>query len=129
MKHGHGWILPSEIKIILHFRKVLIIMSVVREVTVKTNNLWNQRETAKITVFTPIYNRRKFLNRVIQSVENQTLREIEYILINDGSTEQIDDVIEDYMQIATIPVMYIKKSNGGVHTARNLGWKNARGGG
>lgn len=84
----------------------------------------------RITVFTPVYNRLEFLSRVITSVERQTMRQIEYIIINDGSTkeaEAIDSTIRNYMKTATIPVMYIKKENGGVHTARNLGWKNARG--
>lgn len=94
---------------------------------IRTNYLWNLPKNIKITVFTPIYNRRKLLNRVINSVESQTLREIEYILIDDGSIEQIDDIVDKYLSVASIPVMYIKKANGGVHTARNLGWRNARG--
>lgn len=80
-----------------------------------------------VTVLTPIYNRRATLQRTIDSVKNQTLRDIEYILIDDGSTESVDDIVKELMKSTDIPVMYIKKSNGGVHTARNMGYRYARG--
>ena len=101
--------------------------------SVETNALWNAGggQEIRITVFTPVYNRLEFLSRVISSVERQTMRQIEYIIINNGSTkeaEAIDSTIRNYMNEATIPVMYINiKENRGPHGARNLGWKNARG--
>ena len=76
---------------------------------------------------TPIYNRRKTIERAMRSVERQTLRDIEYIIIDDGSTESADDLLEKFMDSTKLPVMYIKKENGGVHTARNVGYKQARG--
>lgn len=63
------------------------------------------------------------MHGVLQSVENQMLRETGYILINNGLTEQINDLVENYLKIATMPVMYIKKRNGGVHTALKKGVK------
>lgn len=99
--------------------------------SVETNALWEKSaDNVKITVFTTEHNRLQFLSRVLGSVERQTMRQIEYIIIDDGSNkdaEAIDSAVRSYMDSATIPVMYIKKKNGGVHTARNLGYKNARG--
>ena len=83
--------------------------------------------TPYITVVTPVYNRKKTIKRTIDSVENQTYRNFEYIIVDDGSTDESDDIIFEYMNQTECPVMYIKKPNGGVHTARNLGIRYARG--
>lgn len=80
-----------------------------------------------VTVITPVFNRRKEIQRAIQSVQNQTYKNFEYIIVNDGSKENLDDVVSDFMNNTSLAVMYIKKDNGGVHTARNAGFRNARG--
>ena len=80
-----------------------------------------------VTVMTPIYNRREETKRAIYSVAQQTFKDIEYILVDDGSPENSDDIVEAFMQEADFPVMYIKKPNGGVHTARNAAIREARG--
>lgn len=93
-----------------------------------TNQNWNKDDlTPSITIITPVFNRRNTIKRAIDSVERQTFRNIEYIIIDDGSSDPIDDIIEEYMRISSLPVMFIKKQNGGVHTARNMGYKYARG--
>lgn len=90
------------------------------------NNKWEQ-QTSKVSIITPVYNRRKELQRAIASVRKQTYLDFEHIIINDGSTEQIDDIVTEYMEKAEYPVAYILKPNGGVHTARNAGIKISRG--
>lgn len=94
---------------------------------IEINNHWKKDKVPFITVMTPVFNRRGVIRRVIESVEKQTFRDIEYIIIDDGSTETIDDIICDYMKSTKLPVMFIKKQNGGVHTARNAGYRHARG--
>ena len=96
-------------------------------IAVSSNRLWETVTAPLITVITPVFNRRATIMRTIQSVENQTFRDIEYIIIDDGSTETIDDLVEGYLKQSTLPVMYIKKENGGVHTARNAGYRAGRG--
>lgn len=91
------------------------------------NRNWKNDSLPYITVITPIYNRRSTIKRTLDSVDNQTFRNFEYILVDDGSTAPADDIIEEFMQKTDIPVLYIKKENGGVHTARNLGVRYARG--
>ena len=99
------------------------------ELEIIKNKLWNNGNTAPcFTVLTGVYNRSETLWKAMKSVENQTFRDLEYIIVNDGSTENIDDVVFDFMYSTTIPVLYVTKENGGVHTARNLGVRLARGG-
>jgi len=97
------------------------------EISVIRNNNYDGK-TPYITVITPIYNRRRTIMRTMSSVERQTLRNIEYIIIDDASTERADDIIIKYMQETKLPVIFIKKKyQGGVHTARNIGYQYARG--
>ena len=91
-----------------------------------TNKHWEEYQP-RVTIITPVYNRRKELPRAIQSVKKQVYRNFEYIIIDDGSTETVDDIVEDLMETADFPVMFIKKENGGVHTARNKGYEYGRG--
>jgi len=90
------------------------------------NSHWDSADPF-ITVVTPVFNRIDILPRAIRSIESQTFRNFEYIIINDGSTQNLDDVVVPFMNQTSIPVMYIKKENGGVHTARNAGVREARG--
>ena len=50
-----------------------------------------------MSVITPIYNRRLTIKRTIDSIERQSFRNFEYILIDDGSTESADDIIYDFI--------------------------------
>lgn len=94
---------------------------------VRKNILWDKMLHPTFTIITPVYNRRDTIQRTLVSVEKQTYKNIEYIIIDDGSTDNCDDIIEEYMKSSVFPVMYIKKENGGVHSARNVGFKFARG--
>lgn len=91
------------------------------------NKYWDENRNVKITVLTPTYNRKNTLPRTILSIENQDFSDWEYIIVDDGSTDDTDEVVEQFMKTTKHPVLYIKKENGGVHTARNIGFKNARG--
>lgn len=91
------------------------------------NQYWDKKTQPFITVITPVYNRRSTLQRAIDSVERQTFKNIEYIIIDDGSTESIDDIVEKFMESTSLPVLFVKKTNGGVHTARNVGYRYGRG--
>lgn len=90
------------------------------------NNLWNKSHK-RVSIITPVFNRREELKRAIDSVKQQTYKDFEYIIVNDGSTIDIDDIVKKLMESELFPVLYIKKSNGGVHTARNAAIKYCRG--
>lgn len=97
------------------------------KIIIMKNNAWNSNETPYVTVVTPSYNREKTILRAMRSIENQTYRNIEYIVVDDGSTDNSSEIISNFMNNTWIPMMLIKKENGGVHTARNIAIKYARG--
>lgn len=95
---------------------------------IKTNKLWEEHPHPLVTITTSNYNRRDVLLRCMKAVDNQTFRDIEYIVVDNGSTVSFDDIMEQFMADATIPVMFIKRSNGiGRHTGRNSAIEQARG--
>lgn len=63
------------------------------------------------TVFTPIYNRADTLERVFKSLNAQTFRDFELVMINDGSTDNSHDVALELMKTATFEVNYINNAN------------------
>ncbi len=93
----------------------------------KFNQYWEEKTQSTVSVITPFYNRGYCLERVFKSVNNQTFRDFEYIVVDDGSAENNDSIVEAFMNSVDFPVMYIKKENGGVHTARNIAIKHSRG--
>ncbi|MCG2713026.1 MAG: glycosyltransferase [Candidatus Omnitrophica bacterium] len=70
------------------------------------------------SIIIPTYNRCKFLNTAIESVLEQTFRNFELIVIDDGSTDQTEQLIKD---IKDKRLKYIKKNHRGVSAARNIG--------
>lgn len=90
------------------------------------NKYWDGKSPF-FTIGTPVYNRSTTLNRTLKSIENQSFRDFELIIVDDGSKDDIDSVVRPFMEHTLIPTLYIKKANGGVHTARNAILKEARG--
>lgn len=78
----------------------------------------------KVSIIVPIYNTTKYLKNCIDSLINQTLKEIEIILINDGSTENVNEIINLYHDKR---IKYIDKVNEGIGKTRNLGIKQSSG--
>ena len=84
----------------------------------------------KISVIIPIYNVEEYLEECILSVINQTIgfeNNIELILVNDGSPDNSESICLKYKEKYPNNINYIKKENGGVSSARNLGLENAHG--
>lgn len=75
----------------------------------------------KITVFTPSYNRAKFLPRIYQSLCEQNFQGFEWIIVDDGSKDETSSIVEGLAQDSPFPIHYRYKENGGKHTAINLG--------
>ncbi len=76
----------------------------------------------RITVFTPVYNRRHTIHRVFDSLMQQTVKDFEWLIVDDGSTDNIKPLIDEYIEKADFPVRYYYKENGGKHTATNLAY-------
>lgn len=74
----------------------------------------------KISVIIPIYNVEKFLSRCIESVLKQTYRELEILLVDDGSTDRSGAICDDFAGLDN-RIRVIHKKNGGLSDARNAG--------
>lgn len=80
----------------------------------------------KVSVIVPVYNVELYIEKCLKSLVKQTLKEIEIIIVNDGSTDNSDKIISKYAKKYS-NIIYIKKENGGVSEARNLGLQKATG--
>lgn len=102
-----------------------------------------------ITIFTPTYNRATLLPRLYQSLCGLDLDfdfdfdvplclphggkdgisnlEFEWLIVDDGSTDNTEGIVQEFIEENKIPIRYFKKPNGGKHTAINVGTKLAKG--
>ena len=80
----------------------------------------------KVSVIVAIYNVEVFLSRCIESIINQTYKDIEIILINDGSKDHCTEICNDYMRKDS-RIKVINQTNSGVSVARNKGIETASG--
>ena len=76
-----------------------------------------------ITVCTPTYNRAHLLERPFKSLQNQTFKNFEWLIIDDGSNDNTKEVVQEFISQAQFPIKYVYKPNGGRHTALNLSYK------
>ncbi len=78
-----------------------------------------------VSVIVPVYNIRKYIDRCLSSLKNQTLKEIEIIVIDDGSTDGSGEICDRYAETDTRFVV-VHKTNEGLSAARNDGIVTAR---
>lgn len=81
---------------------------------------------AKVSVIIPVYNVEKYLERCLDSLLNQKFKDYELIIVNDGSPDNSQDIIDRYVKKYPKKIRAFKKENGGISTARNLGLKNTK---
>ena len=79
----------------------------------------------KVSVIVPIYNAEKYLRQCLDSIINQTLKDIEIICINDGSTDSSAEICQEYL--SDTRVSYYSKKNEGLAAARDDGMQKATG--
>jgi len=82
----------------------------------------------KFTVFTPTYNRKHTLPRVYESLRNQTFRDFERLIVDDGSTDNTKELVEQWQKEANFPIHYFYQENQGKHIAFNRAVELAKGG-
>lgn len=75
----------------------------------------------KISVIIPIYNAENCLKKCLDSIKIQTLDDVQIILVNDGSTDNSEKIIDFYVEKYPNIFLKLNKKNGGQATARNLG--------
>lgn len=79
------------------------------------------------TIFTPTYNRAHTLKRVFDSLSAQSLRDFEWLVVDDGSTDNTAELIAGWANIADFPIRYFKQKHAGKHIAHNLALGEGRG--
>ena len=79
-----------------------------------------------ISIIVPVYNVSEYLPRCLDSLINQTYKNIEIILVNDGSTDNSLEICKKYAE-KDLRIKVIDKENGGISSARNTGIAEASG--
>ena len=82
---------------------------------------------SKVSVIIPVYNSEKYLNQCISSIANQTMQDIEIIAINDGSTDNSLNILDELSQKYKGKLKVYTKENGGAGSARNVGIEKSSG--
>lgn len=80
----------------------------------------------KVSIIVPVYNVEKYIERCLNSLVNQTLKDIEIIIVNDGSADGSKGIIQKYLNKYK-NIVYLEKENGGLSSARNYGIPYAKG--
>lgn len=79
------------------------------------------------TVFTPTFNRAHTLFRVYESLRNQTYKDFEWLIVDDGSDDNTYELVKNWKEEADFPIHYFWQENRGKHIAFNKGVKEAKG--
>lgn len=85
-----------------------------------------------ITIFTPAYNRAYIINKLYESIVAQTSRNFEWLIVDDGSTDDTQQLVEQFFieqssAASPVTIRYVKQENGGKHRAINRGVAEAKG--
>lgn len=81
----------------------------------------------KFSIIVPVYNGEKYLRECLDSVLNQTFKNYELIIINDGSSDNSEAICKEYYLKNMSKIVYLSKKNEGVSSARNMGLKISNG--
>ncbi|MFR4520663.1 MAG: glycosyltransferase family A protein, partial [Fusobacterium sp.] len=80
-----------------------------------------------ITIFTPTYNRKKTLPKLYESLKNQDDKDFEWLVVDDGSSDGTDKLVEEYQKENILNIRYFYKENGGKQRAVNFGVEKSQG--
>lgn len=81
----------------------------------------------KVSIIVPVYNVEKYIRKCLESLVNQTLKDIEVIVVNDGSPDNSQSIIDEYVKKYPHIIKSYIKENGGQGSARNYGYQKATG--
>lgn len=77
-----------------------------------------------LTIFTPTYNRAHTIGRTYESLCRQTCKNFEWLIVDDGSSDNTRELIERWIDENIIPIRYIYQKNQGMHGAHNTAYRN-----
>ena len=75
----------------------------------------------KLTIFTPVYNRAEKIRNLYESLVNQTVCDFTWMIVDDGSKDNIDEAVESFLENKKIDIKFYKQENQGKHVAHNFG--------
>ena len=81
----------------------------------------------KISIIVPFYNVEKYIDKCLYTLVNQTLQDIEILIVNDGSKDKSIEIAKKYEKEYPEKIIYLEKENGGLSDARNYAIKYAKG--
>lgn len=84
-------------------------------------------DNVKITIFTPTYNRENFLGKLYETLVQQTNKNFEWLIVDDGSTDSTAQVVAGFIKEGLILIRYYNQANAGKHIAINTGVNYANG--
>lgn len=85
------------------------------------------QKNPKVTVLMPVYNGQKYLRKAIESISNQTFKDFEFLIINDGSVDKSEDIIKEYQKKDSRIIYNKNEKNLGLIKTLNSGLVMARG--
>lgn len=84
-------------------------------------------QTQLVSVIVPLYNAEKYIEETMESILNQTYKNIEIVIVDDGSKDQSSSIVKNFKKKYPEQIKYILQENQGVSVARNTGIENANG--
>ncbi len=81
----------------------------------------------KVSVIVPFYNVEGYIEKCLETLVNQTLQDIEIILVNDGSKDRSVNIVKKFQSSYPEKIVYLEKENGGLSDARNYAIPHAKG--
>ena len=81
----------------------------------------------KFTVFTPTFNRKELLEKLYKSLQKQTFKDFEWLIVDDGSTDGTKEKVEEFLSEKKLDIKYYFKENGGKQRAYNFATEKANG--
>ena len=78
------------------------------------------------TIFTPTYNRADTLPRLYESIKNQEFKDFCWLIIDDGSQDNTEAIVDGFIKEGVLNITYVKKENGGKHTAQRMAYDIAK---
>ncbi len=78
----------------------------------------------QLTIFTPAYNRAHTIGRTYASLCRQSCQDFEWLIVDDGSTDNTRQLVEGWMREGRIAIRYIHQENQGMHGAHNTAYRN-----
>ena len=81
----------------------------------------------KLTLFTPTYNRAHLLSTLYKSIQSQSFRDFEWLIVDDGSSDNTEELVNGWLNENDFTIRYVKQPNGGKCSAINRGLDMAKG--